>query len=309
VDHALPMGFIKHVGDLDAVGQDLVELKWPPPRSIRQCLILQVLCNEKVDTVLSTHVVNNANVRVCQRRNCPGLALEPRPTFRIVSNMRSQGLDSHCAAQSAVVGFIDLAHPADANEGQNLIRAEPRSGWECHRSQTDHTPLVRATATSLHSVGVSESARLGLRVFRREVYPSGVSPKFEEWLAFVGAHLPFPVSQEQAPDGSTFLTGGDPGEVIVRLTRSSVTVWEYAAEWEGPHTPVVKPIRVGSVMWRRLPETKAMAAVHSLIEAARESRLSKFAVCRYCDRRNPPESMHDEGVCQSCAEKHLGVVY
>jgi hypothetical protein len=136
-----------------------------------------------------------------------------------------------------------------------------------------------------------------------------MSAKFEEWLAFVGAQLPQPVSQEQAPDGSTFLTGGDPGEVNVRLTRSSVTVWEYAAEWEGPHTSVVKPIRVGSMVWRRIPESRAMMAVASLIEAARESRSTKFRVCQHCQRRIPPEFMHDDEVCQSCAEAHLGVVY
>jgi hypothetical protein len=132
---------------------------------------------------------------------------------------------------------------------------------------------------------------------------------FEEWLAFITTHLTQPASSEVAPDGSTYLTGGDPGEVIVRLTRSTVTVWEYAVNWETPHSPMVRPIRVGSVVWRRIPNPSAISAVRSLIDAARESRLAKFSVCSHCERRKPPESMHDEDVCQSCAQRDLGIVY
>jgi hypothetical protein len=135
----------------------------------------------------------------------------------------------------------------------------------------------------------------------------GVMQNLEEWLAFITTHLTQPVSQDTAPDGSTYFIGGEPGEVIVRLTRSTVTVWEYAVSLEMPHAPAVQPLRVGSVVWRRIPNASAISAVHSLIEAARVSRLSKFSVCSQCDRRTPPESMHDDDVCESCARRGLGV--
>lgn len=131
----------------------------------------------------------------------------------------------------------------------------------------------------------------------------------EEWLAFITTHLPQPVSQEIALDGSTYLSGGDPGEVIVRLTRSTITVWEYAVSWNTPDSPTVQPIRVGSVVWRRIQNASAVSAVHALIEAARESRLGTFSVCSHCQRRQPPELMHDDDVCQSCAQRDLGIVY
>ncbi len=131
---------------------------------------------------------------------------------------------------------------------------------------------------------------------------------FEEWLAFVTARLTAPVAQEVAPDGSTYLTGGEPGEVIVRLTRSTVTVWEYAVTWETPDSPTIAPIRAGSVVWRHIPNTSAILAVQSLIEAARQSRLGKFSVCSHCEQRKPPEWMHEDGVCQSCAGRELGPV-
>jgi hypothetical protein len=132
---------------------------------------------------------------------------------------------------------------------------------------------------------------------------------FEEWLAFITTHLTQPVSQEIAPDGSTYLTGGDPAEVIVRLTRSTVTVWEYAVSWETPHSATVQPIRLGSVVWRRIPNPSAISAVRSLIEAARESRLARFSICSHCEQRKPPELMHDADMCQSCAQRDLGIVY
>jgi hypothetical protein len=129
-----------------------------------------------------------------------------------------------------------------------------------------------------------------------------VMQNFDEWLAYITTHLPQPVSQEIAPDGSTYFTGGEPAEVIVRLTTSAVTVWEYAVSGE-PHSPAVQPIRVGSVVWRRIRNTHAISAVHSLIEAARVSRQSKFSICSHCDERKPPESMYDDTLCQSCARR------
>jgi hypothetical protein len=132
---------------------------------------------------------------------------------------------------------------------------------------------------------------------------------FEEWLAFVTARLTQPVSQDTAPDGSIYLTGGEPAEVIVRLTRSTVTVWEYAVTWDTPQSSTVTPVRAGSVAWRNIPYAGAVAAVRALIDAARESRLSKFSVCSHCEQRRPPELMHDDDVCQSCARRDPGVVY
>jgi len=133
-----------------------------------------------------------------------------------------------------------------------------------------------------------------------------------EWEALVASvvhELPQPVEQEAARDGSLVIVGGEPGEVVVRLTRSTATVSEYAVEWVGPNDPVVRPVTFGTVHWRRMPEVDAILALRTLIRAARDSRRSKYTQCRNCDRMTPPESMHDDEVCQDCARQHLGVVY
>lgn len=37
--------------------------------------------------------------------------------------------------------------------------------------------------------------------------------------------------------------------------------------------------------------------------------LEYFAVCGECGQRNPIGWMHDDSICQSCAERNHGVVY
>lgn len=133
--------------------------------------------------------------------------------------------------------------------------------------------------------------------------------EWEGLLASIRAELPPPVEQETAADGSVIFVGGDPGEVVVRVSRSVVTVSEYAVEWEGPHEAVVRPFRMGSLSWRRFPEGPAVGIISSLVRAARELRLSRYRTCRFCERSVPPESQHTDDVCQPCAQKHLGVVY
>jgi len=126
--------------------------------------------------------------------------------------------------------------------------------------------------------------------------------RFEQLIAFLGSQLPAPVDQEQADEGSIIFTGGTPAEVIVQLTRSAVTVLEYAGNWDTPDRFVVKPRHVGTVKWRRLPETATMNAVSALIKGARETRLHRYRHCSVCGEKTPPESLFgDDDVCGACA--------
>jgi hypothetical protein len=125
---------------------------------------------------------------------------------------------------------------------------------------------------------------------------------WEALVASLAHELPQPVKQETALDGATVFVGGDPGEVVVRLTDAVLTVSEFAVEWPGPHTPVTRPIELGRVHWPWLPGVEAMRVLLVLIEAARQSRLSKYRRCGMCEQVRPPEWMYDGEVCQTCAE-------
>ena len=133
--------------------------------------------------------------------------------------------------------------------------------------------------------------------------------RYEQLIAFLGSNLPTPVDRQEDVDGSLRFTGGDPPEVVVVLTESSVVVSQFAGVWESPFTFSAKPRRVGMVKWRRLPENALLGAIAALVKGAREARLASFETCQYCGQRTAPEWLHDEGVCQACADQHSGAIH
>ena len=133
--------------------------------------------------------------------------------------------------------------------------------------------------------------------------------RYEQLIAFLDSNLPAPVERQEAADGSVQFTGGDPAQVVVSLTDTSVIVAEFAGVWESPFTFAARPKRVGLLKWRRLPETALFNALTALIKGAREARQSRFQACRYCGNSTAPEWMHDDGVCQACADQHSGAIH
>ncbi len=121
--------------------------------------------------------------------------------------------------------------------------------------------------------------------------------------------LPDPIREGEGLDGSLTLVGGDPGEVIVGMTADEVSVSVFSVLWEGPHTPRVFPRRLASLCWCHIPASSLMMSLHTLVDAASELRRESYSSCERCGKTKPPEWMHGDSICQSCAEKELGVVY
>ena len=128
-------------------------------------------------------------------------------------------------------------------------------------------------------------------------------------MAEIRERLPEPIREETQLDGSLVMVGGDPGEVVVQVVGNKVSVSLFSVRWEGPHTPVVCPRRLASFNWKRLPASRLMMVLYEAIESAVELRRSRYRKCKRCGEAKPPEWMHDEKTCQSCAERHLGVVH
>lgn len=128
-------------------------------------------------------------------------------------------------------------------------------------------------------------------------------------LAEIRQQLPDPIRGDRQLDGALVLIGGDPGEVVVHLSEGELKVSVFAVRWEGPHTPVVTPERLASLNWQRIPASRLTSVLHEVIAAAVELRSSTYRKCERCGEMNPPEWMHNENTCQSCAERHLGVVH
>jgi hypothetical protein len=132
--------------------------------------------------------------------------------------------------------------------------------------------------------------------------------RYEQILAYLGSQLPLPVEQLETA-GDLQFTAGEPAEVVVRLTDSSIIVSEYAGTWETPFKFSARPRRHGVLKWRRMPENALWSALSALLKSARDARLAQFEVCRYCERRTPPEWLHDAGICVRCANTHSGAVH
>jgi hypothetical protein len=121
--------------------------------------------------------------------------------------------------------------------------------------------------------------------------------------------LPAPVHEETQLDGTLVMKGGDPGEVIVRVSGSKVSVAAFSVRWEGPHTPVVRPKHFATLSWKRVPASTLFMTLHGLVRSVCEARKARYRRCERCGELKPPEWMHDQKTCQSCAERHLGVVH
>ena len=133
--------------------------------------------------------------------------------------------------------------------------------------------------------------------------------RYEQLIAFLDSNLPAPVERQEDASGALRFIGGDPPEVVVGLTETSVVVAQFAATWETPYTLSARPRRVGVLKWRRLPETALFNALATLIKGAREARRSGFRTCQHCGRNTPPEWIHSDDVCQGCAERESGIVH
>jgi len=120
--------------------------------------------------------------------------------------------------------------------------------------------------------------------------------------------LPDPLREESQLDGSTVFVGGDPGEVIVRVSGNKVSIAEFSVRWDGPCSSVVRPKQIATLNWKRMSSLRATLALRDLVDSACETRRSKFRKCRKCEETYPPEGMIDEDICFSCAQ-HLGVVF
>lgn len=121
--------------------------------------------------------------------------------------------------------------------------------------------------------------------------------------------LPDPVAHENQLDGDVVMVGGDPGEVIVRISGNKVSVALYTVRWETPYTPVVRPKPLAALNWRSLPGSTTMTTLHELVSAAVQMRRADFQKCSRCGETKPSESMHEDQVCQACAQRYLGVTY
>jgi hypothetical protein len=74
-------------------------------------------------------------------------------------------------------------------------------------------------------------------------------------------------------------------------------------EWHGPHTPHVR--------WQVTQRFAAAPSADELVEAQRRvlNDARFFRMCDTCSKRKNVGHLHSRNMCQSCAERTLGIVH
>jgi len=121
--------------------------------------------------------------------------------------------------------------------------------------------------------------------------------------------LPKPIREDVGLPGEAVWIGGEPGDVIVQVDQSELIVSVYGVRWDGPHTLVLCPQRLASLSWMQFPPAAIKIVIHELIDVATKLRRAQYRRCNKCNETKPPEWMHGDDICQSCAEGHYGIVH
>jgi len=135
-----------------------------------------------------------------------------------------------------------------------------------------------------------------------------VAAKIDNLIRDIKALLPTPISEENV-DADVRLIGGDPGEVVALVSEDEVIFSQFALEWDGPHTPVIRPLPIATIQWKNLLKPERQRFFTSLVELIVQRRRKLYRKCQYCKDLTPPEWLHNDQTCQGCAERHLGVVH
>jgi hypothetical protein len=77
-------------------------------------------------------VVKHADMGMIQRRDGPRLPLEPRPQILARGDVRREHLDRDRSVEPRVASFVDFAHAARAERGEDLVGTEANTGRQRH---------------------------------------------------------------------------------------------------------------------------------------------------------------------------------
>ncbi len=123
------------VGDRRADLDGLSPRKRGGRKPISQRLPFEQLRHDEEDALVLSEIVDGQNVRMRQRGDGLGFALETRHRVGILGAVSRKDLDRHLAPESRVPSPVHLAHPARAERRQDLVRAEPGSRGQSQDSE------------------------------------------------------------------------------------------------------------------------------------------------------------------------------
>ena len=140
VDDAPAVGRVERRADLAGDPDRLIRGERPPGETLRERLPLDQLHDEIRGSAFGSDVVQRADVRVGERGDDLRLALEPLPHLVVARETRRKHLDRDVPPEPRVPRAPDLAHPARAEEGEDLVGSQAVA---CFETQLRSNPCVR----------------------------------------------------------------------------------------------------------------------------------------------------------------------
>jgi len=121
---------VEAVGDLHCQLEEIVEGDRAPADDAVQRLAVEQLGDDVRLRVVRADVVDRGDVRMFERRGRARLLREPAQALDAVRDPRRQNFDRDVALAPRIARAIHLAHAAAANESDDLVRTEPRTGGQ-----------------------------------------------------------------------------------------------------------------------------------------------------------------------------------
>ena len=146
-DPAFVRGF-QRLRDLPRNRQRLIDRTRSARDPLREVFALDQLHDQCERVARPFEAVNLRDVRMIERGEDFGLALEPRQPLSVLGHVGRQHLEGDLALQRRVLGPVDLAHAAGAQEGEDFVGAEPGAGGQ-PRDYSGLSPAVRILLSGL----------------------------------------------------------------------------------------------------------------------------------------------------------------
>src|SRR5262249_13671600 len=160
INYALAVRLVEGVGDPDAVLQGLLQRKRALGETLRERLSREQLHDEILRVLLSSDVVERADMGMRKLRDGSRLALEALADLGRSRQAFREDLDRDLASETRVPRAVDLSHPSGAERCEDLVGAELRAGSEGHDFFFRASAQLRITMTGLiPSSAAGSSAR------------------------------------------------------------------------------------------------------------------------------------------------------
>ena len=127
MDYAVFVRTIKTLANIGPILQNLCHWQRTFGQTVRQCLPFQKFHDQVVGAILMANIVQRANIRMIERRDGTGFAVEALLSFGTLRKMVGKDFDRDRAIESRIERTIDFAHTTRTQRGLNLVGPEFRA--------------------------------------------------------------------------------------------------------------------------------------------------------------------------------------